>query len=147
MPGRGIFFQISQFFFYPPSFSLPFLYRGKKYISEKKNWGLPTGHYHCHPLDRKQTFFKGGPMYLKVLPSGQGHLFTALSISNPSHDQRGQPSNRAGTELLFININMINHPLLHPFYWGAALAPILVNTNTNINYLPLTIVLPVYVSG
>ena len=52
------FFHISEIIF-SSIFHIISIQR-KKYIEKKKFCGLPTGHNYGHPVDRKQTFFKGG---------------------------------------------------------------------------------------
>ena len=45
-------------------------YTEKKIFKKKRRFcGLPTGHNYGHPVDRKQTFFKGGLMPTHVFVS------------------------------------------------------------------------------
>ena len=54
------FFHISLLFFFPQHFLDHFYREGKNILKKRRFCGLPTGHYYGHPLDRNQTFFKGG---------------------------------------------------------------------------------------
>ena len=55
---------------------------------KKKNCGCPTGHIFGHPLDRKQTFFRGGPILLL-------HVLTHVKAKNTSCAQVFRPTDFA----------------------------------------------------
>ena len=52
--------RLNSFFCFCLYFCLTISLQRKNYLL-KINSGLPTGHHSGHPLDKKQTFFNGGP--------------------------------------------------------------------------------------
>ena len=52
----------------------------QKKKKKKKIGGRPSGHYFGHPLDRKQTFFKGGLIIDKI--TDEGNVIKILFFSS-----------------------------------------------------------------
>ena len=68
-PGEDITAEWEAFFFFFFPKKRFFFKKFQSFLKKwgkKKNYGRPTGHNFGHPLDRKQTFFKGG-LALKVM--------------------------------------------------------------------------------